>query len=409
MLTPLSKFELTRNGTVISACPHDCPDACSIISTIENGHLVDIAGNPGHPVTQGFICRKFAAAPARIYAKDRLTHPLQRTGEKGSGEFRRIPWSEAIEIISNQWKTILEEHGPLSIVPFYGSGTEGLINGRIAGKRFFNRLGTVQLNRTICTNSGFHNLYEGVGGYYREQEIPRLIDEMLEKKETYDLAFVYLVAESFLTTNHSRIEEFGRLYPQVGLPFWVEARPESISKDKVAMLREIGCEGISVGVESGNEDLRRNKLGRNLTNERIIQAFDLLADSNIRVSANNIIGFPTETREMIFDTIELDRQINIKGVMVSFFSPYRGCTLREVCEFEGYLKDDDIAGDYRLGPSMRMPQISPDKLIGLHRTFPLYVKFPKSEWDTIRLAEQDTPSGNALFKELAQRYVKEFM
>lgn len=154
MTTPRSKPDLTTNGTVISACPHDCPDACSIISTIENGRLVKIAGNPGHPVTQGFICRKFTVAPTRIYAKDRLIHPLQRTGKKGAGEFRRIPWSEAIEIISNHWKTILKVHGAFSIVPFYGSGTEGLINGRIAGKRFFNRLGTVQLNRTICTKSG---------------------------------------------------------------------------------------------------------------------------------------------------------------------------------------------------------------------------------------------------------------
>lgn len=345
-------------------------------------------------------------------------------GEQALTELcRKMRKNEDISHIKNIWvkkdgnlfKNPIRPGIPMQELPFQDWG---LYDKRRFWKPMGGKIsvtGTFEMNRgcpytcTFCINSGFHNLYEGVGGYYREQEIPRLIDEMLEKKETYDLSFVYLVAESFLTTNHSRIEEFGRLYPQVGLPFWVEARPESISKDKVAMLREIGCEGISVGVESGNEDLRRNKLGRNLTNERIIQAFDLLADSNIRVSANNIIGFPTETREMIFDTIELDRQINVKGVMVSFFSPYRGCTLREVCELEGYLKDEDIAGDYRLGPSMRMPQISPEELIGLHRAFPLYVKFPKSEWDAIRLAEQDTPEGNALYKDLAQRYVKEFM
>jgi len=275
--------------------------------------------------------------------------------------------------------------------------------------------GTFEMNRgcpyscTFCINSGFHDLYGNVGGYYREQEIPRLVDEMLEKKERYQLSFVYLVAESFLTTTRKRIEEFGRLYPAVGLPFWVEARPESINKDKVAMLREVGCEGISIGVESGNEQLRKKMLGRDLSNNRIIKAFELLADSDIRVSANNIIGFPTETREMIFDTIELDRQIDVQGVMVSFFSPYRGCNLREVCEMEGYLQEEDVAGDYRLGPSMDMPQISRAELIGLHRTFPLYVKFPRSEWDTIRRCEQLTAEGNALFQDLAERYTTECM
>jgi anaerobic magnesium-protoporphyrin IX monomethyl ester cyclase len=275
--------------------------------------------------------------------------------------------------------------------------------------------GTFEMNRgcpyscTYCINSGFHQLYGPVGGYYREQDIPHLIDEMLEKKEMYNLAFVYLVAESFLTTNRKRIEEYGRLYSQVGLPFWVEARPESISKNKVKMLEDVGCEGISIGVESGNYELRSRVLGRQITNERIIKAFELLSDSKIRVSANNIIGFPTETREMVFETIELDRQINVQGVMVSFFSPYRGCTLREVCELEGYVTEEDIARDYRLGPSMDMPQLGREELIGLHKTFPLYVKFPKSEWDNIRTCEGNTPEARKLYKEYSQRYVEQFM
>jgi len=275
--------------------------------------------------------------------------------------------------------------------------------------------GTFEMNRgcpytcTYCINSGFKELYDPVGGYYREQEIPRLIDEILEKKEKYNLSFVYLVAESFLTTNRKRIEEFGRLYRQVGLPFWVEARPESITEDRVGLLTDIGCEGISIGLESGNDELRTRLLGRRITNERIIQAFQLLSDSDIRVSANNIVGFPMETREMIFDTIELNRKINVQGVMVSFFSPYRGCTLREVCELEGYIGKEDIAEDYRLGPSMDMPQLGREELIGLHKTFPLYVKFPRSEWDVIRACEDDTPEANRLYENLSARYVAEFM
>jgi len=275
--------------------------------------------------------------------------------------------------------------------------------------------GTFEMNRgcpytcTYCINSGLSDLYGDVGGYYREQDIDRLIDEMLEKKERYHLAYAYLVAESFLTTNRKRIDAFVRRYPEVGLPFWVEARPESISRHKVDMLRDIGCEGISIGVESGNYELRRTMLGRNVTNETIIKAFDMLADSGIRVSANNIIGFPGETREMIFDTIELDRRIQPQGVMVSYFSPYRGCTLREVCELEGYIDEEDIAEDYRLAPSMDMPQLRWHELAGLRRAFPLYVKFPKSEWDTIRLCEGEGSEAEAVFREYSQRYIDQFM
>ena len=276
--------------------------------------------------------------------------------------------------------------------------------------------GTFEMNRgcpyscTFCINSGFHELYGGRTPYYREQEIPRLIDEMVEKKERHNLAFVYLVAESFLTTTRKRVEEFGRLYrDRVGLPFWVEARPESVTRAKVALLSEIGCEGISIGVESGNYQLRRNVLDRNVSDATIIRAFELLADSGIRVSANNIVGFPTETRDMIFETIEINRRIETQSVMVSFFSPYKGCTLRQACEREGYIGDEDIAEDYRLGPSMDMPQLSRQELIGLHRTFPLYVKFPKSEWPLIRTCEGEGPEAEALYQDFARQYVEQFM
>ncbi len=276
--------------------------------------------------------------------------------------------------------------------------------------------GTFEMNRgcpytcTFCINSGFDKLYSDLGGYYREQDVERLVDEMAEKKEQYNLAYVYLVAESFLTTTLNRVEQFACLYAEkVGLPFWVEARPESVTLDKIGLLKEMGCEGISVGVESGNQELRERLLGRKIEDDTIIKAFDLLRESGIRVSANNIIGFPTETREMIFDTIKLDRRVDPDGVMVSFFSPYKGATLRDICQDMGYLKDEDIAMDYRLGPTMDMPQMSARELAGLHRTFPLYVKFPETEWSDIRLAEQDTPEGEAAFKEYSERYVEQYM
>lgn len=276
--------------------------------------------------------------------------------------------------------------------------------------------GTFEMNRgcpytcSFCINSGFDSIYGDKGGYYREKNVERLIEEMVAKKERYDLAYVYLVAESFLTTSIKRVERFGRLYrDKVGLPFWVEVRPESVTREKAAILKDIGCEGISVGVESGNLWLRKNVLGRNIEDKTILRAFELLHETGIRMNANNMIGFPGETREMIFDTIALNRALRPHGVMVSFFSPYKGCTLREVCEMEGYVADEEIARDYRLGPSMDMPQLRARDLAGLHRAFPLYVKFPREEWEDIRRCEPDTPEGNRLFAEYAERYVREFM
>ncbi len=112
---------------------------------------------------------------------------------------------------------------------------------------------------------------------------------------------------------------------------------------------------------------------------------------------------------MIFETIELDRRIDAEGVMVSFFSPYHGCSLRRVCEQKGYIGPEDIAEDYRLGPSMDMPELTRNQLTGLHRAFPLYVKFPKSEWADIRLCEGEGPEAEQMFGEYSERYTRMFL
>ncbi len=148
------RFVPPREGVVRGVCPHDCPDCCSVLYHVREGRLTRIEGNPEHPVTRGFICRKFALSPAHIHAPGRLQYPLRRCGPKGEGRFERVSWTAAIDEIRARWQALLTDSGPRSILPFFGSGTEGLVNGRIAGRRFFNRLGALQLERTICTKAG---------------------------------------------------------------------------------------------------------------------------------------------------------------------------------------------------------------------------------------------------------------
>lgn len=142
------------SGVVRGVCPHDCPDCCSVLYRVHDGRLLRVDGNPDHPATRGFICRKFAQTPTRVQSARRLRYPLRRSGPKGSGQFERISWAAAVDEIAARWHEILATSGPRSILPFFGSGTEGVVNGRVAGRRFFNRLGTLQLDRTICTKAG---------------------------------------------------------------------------------------------------------------------------------------------------------------------------------------------------------------------------------------------------------------
>lgn len=275
--------------------------------------------------------------------------------------------------------------------------------------------GTFEMNRgcpyscMYCVNWGLNRLYAGQGGYFREKAIPVLLREMRDKKRRYGLEFAYLVAESFLTTSRRRLEEFAAGYPAVGLPFWVEARPESITREKVRLLEACGCEGISIGVESGNEEFRRQFMNRNIPNDRIVRAMEVLAASRLRISANNVIGFPTETRDLVFETIELNRRFpRVEGVMCALYNPYHGTRLREIAEERGYIDPTTLAGDYRKETPMRMEHLAPDELRGLQRTFPLYVKFPRARWPEVRRAEALDAEGDRVFAALAAEYRERF-
>lgn len=260
---------------------------------------------------------------------------------------------------------------------------------------------------TFCCNESLNKLYSNK--YHRKKSIKRLIDEIKFLKEEYNIQYAYIVAESLLSSKKERLDEFFRSYKELNLPFWIESRPDSITEEKVKSLEEIGCESISIGVESGNDELRRNLLNRYVSNEKIVKAFKILKKSKIRTCANNIIGFPTETRKQVFDTIELNREIGAKNIIVNIFSPYRGTRLQRLCVEKGYISKNSLAGDYRCDAVLDMPQLSKTEVLGLQRTFPLYVKFPKDMWSEIKKCEKFDEEGDRIFNKLSKIYTDKYL
>src|SRR5690348_673073 len=115
--------------TVVGACPHDCPDTCSILTTVEDGKAVAVRGNPDHPFTRGRLCVKVNNYQERVYSEQRVLYPLRRVGPKGSGSFARMSWEEATSEIAARWKAIIAESGAEAILPYSYLGTQGIING----------------------------------------------------------------------------------------------------------------------------------------------------------------------------------------------------------------------------------------------------------------------------------------
>ena len=137
-------------STVVGACPHDCPDTCSILTTVEDGKAIAVRGNPDHPFTRGRLCVKVNNYEERVYSDKRVLHPLRRVGAKGSKQFQRISWAEAIETIARRWKAIIATDGAQAILPYSYLGTQGIINGLNVGDPLFNKLGATVSERTFC-------------------------------------------------------------------------------------------------------------------------------------------------------------------------------------------------------------------------------------------------------------------
>jgi anaerobic selenocysteine-containing dehydrogenase len=153
-ITPMPSRWIVRG-----ACPHDCPDTCALLTTVEKQpdgsvRAVRVVGDPDHPVTQGFLCAKVNRYLDRTYHADRLTVPLRRNGRKGTGTFRPISWEEALDEIASRLTGIIAEHGPQAILPYSYAGTMGLVQSSSMDRRFFHRIGASLLDRTICSTAG---------------------------------------------------------------------------------------------------------------------------------------------------------------------------------------------------------------------------------------------------------------
>jgi len=145
------------------ACPHDCPDTCAMLVTVEDGVATRIQGDPAMPFTEGTLCTKVAYYLERTYAPDRLLHPLKRIGKKGEGKFKRVTWDEALDEIAARLKALAAEN-PQTILPCNYAGTMGMVQYSSMDRRFFHKLGASILDRTLCSTAGKFGLKATLGG-----------------------------------------------------------------------------------------------------------------------------------------------------------------------------------------------------------------------------------------------------
>jgi radical SAM superfamily enzyme YgiQ (UPF0313 family) len=259
---------------------------------------------------------------------------------------------------------------------------------------------------TYCANSAYINIYKNNGKFYRIKKPELLIEELVYQKEKYDLKFFFFVDDIFPLHMPEINERFCELYKKkVAVPFSINLQPMLALKRKEQFLKVVdaGCCNVCIGLESGSENIRKNVLGRHYKDEQLVEIFDLAHKCGIRSSSFNMIGLPHETREDIFKTIGLNRRAKPTSATLTFFHPYRGTGLRDLCIREGLLdfaKEKEDENVYRAESRLSLPQISKEELQGLFKTFQLYFKLPKEYFELIRIAEGDDQIAQEVYSKI---------
>jgi hypothetical protein len=262
----------------------------------------------------------------------------------------------------------------------------------------------------FCNSPDQVTLYkrEANSRFLRKRSMELVHKELKYFKEKLNLEYAYFWADVFLALNGREFDEFCEMYSDIRLPFWMQTRPETISHDNIRRLADVGLHRISFGIEHGNEEFRSRVIDRRWKNADIIEALKIPHQYGVQFSVNNITGFPTESRALAMDTVELNRQIEADNANLYSYTPFHGTPLRRMCEDMGLVAPDTITKCLTDKPVFGQPDYPIEDVMGLRKCFVLYVALPRERWPDIRRAEPDTPEGNRIFAELKQEYMDRY-
>jgi len=262
----------------------------------------------------------------------------------------------------------------------------------------------------FCNSPDQMKLYKGLGhSFFRKKKMDLVYKELKYFKDVHKVEYNYFWADTFLAMNKKEFDAFIEMYKEIKLPFWMQTRPETINDYNISKLAKVGLHRISFGVEHGNEEFRAKILDRRWKNNDIIEKLKIPHKYGVAFSVNNITGFPTETKKLAFDTIELNRNIDADNANIYSFVPFHGTPLRRMCEELGLIKPETITKCLTNKPILNMPQYPPEEIEEVKKCFPLYIKFPKSRWKHIERAEKNDKEGDKIYKELKKEYLEKYM
>lgn len=231
-------------------------------------------------------------------------------------------------------------------------------------------------NCSYCFNESYYKIYEGKGNRVRFRSVDNLIGEISEVISSSPTKIVYFQDDTFIL-NRDWVTEFSIKYKEkINLPFHCHTRANLVKEDIVKNLKSAGCYSVHLAAESGNDEIRRKVLNRNMSKKQILDSVNLFKKHDIKVMLQNMLGLPFSSLNNDFETLELNIQCQPDYAWASIFQPYPGTELGERCIREGLYRGDfsDISGNFFEESVLNIP--NRNEIANLQKLFAITVKYP---------------------------------
>ncbi len=214
-----------------------------------------------------------------------------------------------------------------------------------------------------CSNHAQKSVYPNADRYVRFRSVDNVLSEIEGLADGAEEIDHVRFDDDILTLRPKWFEEFVREYPRrVDLPFICNSRVDLLDEEKIEKLKQAGCKTICMGIESGNPWLRRDVLGRKMSDERILEAFRLCRKYGIGTVSLNMMGFPREDFSMVLDTIKLNGRAEPGITQITVFYPFPGTELYHTCQEEGLFVTDDTDTLFTRRSALNLDGISEDQM-----------------------------------------------
>ncbi|MHB0866600.1 MAG: B12-binding domain-containing radical SAM protein [Thermoleophilia bacterium] len=243
-----------------------------------------------------------------------------------------------------------------------------------------------------CLTPAIKEIYRGKGKFHREKSAGRIVEEIQRLRAIRHIDYVRFVDETFIV-NRKRLKEFCELYADIRLPFSFSTRPETVDDGIMALLASAGANCVSFGLESGNEQYRRQMLKRNTRQEQVVSSVADARRHGIKTFAFVMIGLPGETRELIQDTIELIHLVDPDVFQVTIFYPFEGTPFYDYCLERGMLDaDHERPTEIWKGSVLKQPQLPSDYLVRVRALMLVFAQRNRRWWPLARFLENNPAS-----------------